>query len=92
MKSLVQNLRELPLRADGQDWQERVAREVERQARIEAAFDRADACRLAAHPEQALAWLAQAEALGGELPPAYQATRVHLSRELAGQGVGAGSA
>jgi hypothetical protein len=44
-------------------WDERVAREVEHQARIEAAFDRADALERLSDFEEALAWRARAEAL-----------------------------
>jgi hypothetical protein len=71
VKSLLQRLPEQPSRAGGQDWDERVAREVEHQRRIEAAFDRADSCRAAGDHEQALAWRREADALSGELAPAY---------------------
>jgi hypothetical protein len=44
-------------------WDERVAREVEHQARIEAAFDRADAFDRLGHAERALEWRNRADAL-----------------------------
>jgi hypothetical protein len=65
-------------------WELRVAREVARQARIEAAFDRADAYQRLGDVEHALQWLDRAAALSGGLPPMYGATRAHLAREVAG--------
>ena len=44
-------------------WDERVAREVEHQARIEAAFDRADAFDRLGHAGRALEWRNRAGAL-----------------------------
>jgi hypothetical protein len=52
-------------------WDERVAREATHEARIEAAFDEAEAFALAGDLEQALEWLSQAEDLAGGLPDAY---------------------
>jgi len=52
-------------------WDERVAREATREARIEAAFDEAEARALAGDFEQALEWLSRAEDLAGGLPDAY---------------------
>jgi hypothetical protein len=45
------------------DWDERVAREVEHQARIEAAFDRADVFERLGRPERAQVWTHRAHAL-----------------------------
>jgi hypothetical protein len=64
-------------------WDEHVAREVERQARIEAAFDRADACDLFGDSAHALHWLDRAAALAGGLPPGYRARHARLARRLA---------
>src|SRR5688572_29902120 len=47
----------------GREWDGRVAREVARQARIEAAFDRVDACGRLGDFERALEWLERAEEL-----------------------------
>ena len=52
-------------------WDARVAREASYEARIDAAFDRAEAHARAAHFEQALEWLKEAEDLCGGLPDAY---------------------
>ena len=52
-------------------WNTRVAREASYQARIEAAFDRAEAKGLAGNFEQALESLSEAEDLSGGLPDAY---------------------
>jgi hypothetical protein len=62
-------------------WEELVAREVECQARIEAAFDRADACERFGDVEKALEWLDEADALSGGLPPAYRANRERLKHQ-----------
>jgi hypothetical protein len=60
-------------------WDERAAREVERQARIEATFDRADACERLGNFEHALEWLHRADALSGGLSPSYLAQRSRLA-------------
>jgi hypothetical protein len=52
-------------------WDARVAREASYEARIEAAFDQAEAQGLAGNFEQALESLAEAEDLSGGLPDAY---------------------
>jgi hypothetical protein len=52
-------------------WDARIAREADHEARIEAAFDQADAHALAGTFERALEWLSEAEDLGGGLPAAY---------------------
>lgn len=59
----------------GREWDERVAREVARQARIEAAFDSVDACERQGDIERALEWLDRAENLAGDLSPQYRARR-----------------
>ena len=61
------------------EWDERVAREVERQAYIEATFDRADACERLGDFEQALKWLHRADALSGGLSPTLLAQRSRLA-------------
>jgi hypothetical protein len=63
-------------------WDERVAHEAEHQARIEAAFDRADAFDRLGYPALALEWLDLAEAIGGGLPPLYRAKRAQLARAI----------
>jgi hypothetical protein len=76
----------LLLRSDSpeaQEWDRRVAFEAEHQARIEAAFDRADAFDRLGDVELALDWLDQAGALSGGLTPAYRAKRLRLGREVA---------
>jgi hypothetical protein len=60
------------------EWDERIAREVERQARIEATFDRADACERWGDFERALEWLHRADALSGGLSPTQLAQRSRL--------------
>ena len=52
-------------------WDARVAREASYEARIEAAFDRAEAYGLAGNFEEALESLSEAEDLSGGLPDAY---------------------
>ena len=52
-------------------WHARIDREARYEARIEAAFDRAEAHAGAGQFEQALEWLSEAEDLGGGLPEAY---------------------
>jgi hypothetical protein len=61
------------------EWDERIAREVERQARIEATFDRADACERVGDFERALQWLHRADALSGGLSPSQLAQRSRLA-------------
>jgi hypothetical protein len=68
---------------EAQEWDQRVAREVEHQARIEAAFDRADAFDRLGDVELALEWLDQADALSGGLTPGYRAKRFRLGRGVA---------
>jgi hypothetical protein len=58
-------------------WDARVAREASYEARIEAAFDQAEAQGLAGNVEQALESLAEAEDLSGGLPDAYVQQREH---------------
>lgn len=65
------------------DWDERVAREAEHQALIEAAFDRVDEYERLGDFENALEWLSRADALSGGLPPAYCAKRARSVREVA---------
>jgi hypothetical protein len=62
---------------------ERVAREATYEARIEAAFDEAEARALAGDFEQALEWLSQAEDLAGGLPDAYVELRARWVGSLA---------
>jgi hypothetical protein len=64
------------------DWDVLVAREVARQATIEAALDRADACEPAGDFQQALEWLDRASELSGGLSEACLAQRARLVREL----------
>jgi hypothetical protein len=52
-------------------WEARIAREASHEARIEAAFDQAEAQALAGNFEQALESLSEAEDLAGGLPDAY---------------------
>jgi alkylation response protein AidB-like acyl-CoA dehydrogenase len=70
-------------RADAREWDALVAREVARQAGIEAAFDRIDACVRLGDVRGALEWLDEADRLGGGLPPAYRAQRRRLKRQVA---------
>jgi hypothetical protein len=63
-------------------WDALVAREVKRQATIEAAFDRADTCERLGDPQLALDWLDRAHDLSGGLSPACCAQRARLVREL----------
>ena len=64
-------------------WDARVAREASYEARIEAAFDRAERCERLGDYERALEWLDRAEDLGGGLTPAYSAQRARWARQLA---------
>jgi hypothetical protein len=68
---------------DVQLWDEHVAREVGHQARIEKAFDRAEAYERFGDFKQALEWLDQADLLGGGLPPAYLALRARWASQHA---------
>ena len=52
-------------------WDARVDREASYEARIDAAFDQADAHADAGEFEQALEWLSEAEDLAGGLPDSY---------------------
>jgi hypothetical protein len=61
------------------EWDERVTREVERQARIEATLDRADASERRGDVELALEWLHRADALSGGLSPSQLAQRSRLA-------------
>ena len=65
------------------EWDGRVAREVAQQARIEAAFNRVDACGRQGDFERALERLERAEELAGGLPPAYSAQRTRWAGQLA---------
>ena len=65
---------------DAQQWQRRVNREALHQGRIELAFDRVDALARLGDYAGALAWLAQAEELSGDLPPTYAARRARWMR------------
>jgi hypothetical protein len=71
-----------PLWRDSPEWDGRVAREVDHQARIETAFDRADAFDLLGDVELALEWLDEGCALSGGLTPTYRAKRLRLGREF----------
>lgn len=64
------------------EWDRRVAREAEHQARIEAAFDWADEHDRLGDVARALEWLDKASALSGGLTPAYREKRLRLSREV----------
>jgi tetratricopeptide (TPR) repeat protein len=68
---------------DQQGWDELVAREAMHQEVIEASFDRAEAYERLGDFQQALEWLDRAAALGGGLPPAYQAKRARWARAAA---------
>jgi hypothetical protein len=65
------------------EWDAKVAREGRHEARIETAFDQADAHARVGNLEDALGWLSQAEDLGGGLPDAYIALRKHWIASLA---------
>jgi hypothetical protein len=67
----------------GREWDGRVAREVAQQARIEAAFDRVDACGRLGDFGRALEWLERAEELAGGLSPSYSAQRARWAGRLA---------
>jgi hypothetical protein len=65
------------------EWDAHVAREASHEARIETAFDQADAHARAGELEGALEWLSQAEDLAGGLPDAYIALRKRWIASLA---------
>jgi len=65
------------------EWDAKVAREVRHEARIETAFDQADAHARAGNLEDALGWLSEAEDLGGGLPDTYIELRKHWIASLA---------
>jgi hypothetical protein len=79
--SMTSPLRWNPLEA--QEWNARVAREVAHQARIESAFDRADAFDRLGDLELALEWLDEADVLSGGLTPTYRDKRLRLVRDVA---------
>ena len=64
-------------------WDARVAREASYEARIEAAFDQAEARAGAGHFKQALESLSEAEDLSGGLPDAYIQLRERWISRLA---------
>ena len=64
-------------------WDARVDREASYEARIDAAFDQADAHADAGEFEQALEWLSEAEDLCGGLPDAYVELRKRWIASLA---------
>jgi hypothetical protein len=64
-------------------WDARVAHEAAYEARIETAFDRAEAHASAGNVERALESLSEAEDLGGGLPDAYLQLRAHWISLLA---------
>jgi hypothetical protein len=66
---------------EAREWDRRVAHELEHQACIEAAFDRADAFARVGDSKRALEWLDEAGALSGGLSPAYRAERARLAWE-----------
>jgi hypothetical protein len=65
------------------DWDEKVAREARYEARIEAAFDQADAHAQVGNLELALGWLSEAEDLAGGLSDEYTALRKRWIASLA---------
>jgi hypothetical protein len=69
--------------ATEREWAQLVAREGGRQARIEAVFDRVDACESLGDLVRALEWLDEADALSGGLSASYRARRVRLQRRAA---------
>jgi hypothetical protein len=64
-------------------WDAQVAREAAHEARIEAAFDQAEAHASAGHFERGLEWLSEAEDLAGGLPDAYLELRRQWLTSLA---------
>lgn len=85
MKRPVRRLSRRPPSRATEEWDERVAREAGCQARIEAAFDRADQFYSAGDVEPALECLQAAEEMSGALPPAYRARRAQLVCDLASE-------
>jgi hypothetical protein len=63
-------------------WDALVARETAYEARIEAAFDKAEAHAAAAHLERAIESLSEAEDLCGGLPDSYMQLREHWINSL----------
>jgi hypothetical protein len=64
------------------DWDEHVALEVEHQALIEAALDRAEAYGRLGDFAHALEWLERSSALSGGLSPACAAQRANFAHRL----------
>jgi hypothetical protein len=65
------------------EWDAHVAREARHEARVEAAFDQADAHARSGSLEHALEWLSEAEDLCGGLPDAYVELRQRWIGSLA---------
>jgi hypothetical protein len=65
------------------EWDAHVAREARHEARIEAAFDQAEADARAGNLKEALGWLSQAEDLAGGLPDEYVELRKRWIASLA---------
>lgn len=65
------------------EWDARVAREARYEARIETAFDEAEAHALAGDVARALGWLSEAEDLAGGLPDEYITLRKRWIASLA---------
>jgi hypothetical protein len=81
MSSPERSTRQRELRVP-RDWEERVARQVDLQSRIEAAFDKADAYGRVGRFALALEWLDLASTLSGGLPPEYRLRRARYARKL----------
>jgi Histidine kinase-like ATPase domain len=64
------------------EWNERVAREADRQASIEEAFDWAEDCERRGDLRHALEWLERAEQLSGGLSPAGETQRARWMSRL----------
>jgi hypothetical protein len=64
-----------------QTWDEYVAREARHHARVEAMFNRADACERVGDFALGLEWLRKADRLAGGLPPTYLDLRERWARE-----------
>jgi hypothetical protein len=71
-------------------WDEHVGREAQHQELVEATFDRAEAYARLGDFEHAVEWLDRAAALGGDLPPTYQAKRARWDRAPLRLGLAAG--
>jgi hypothetical protein len=65
------------------EWDAHVAREARHEARIEAAFDQAEADARTGNLKEALGWLSQAEDLAGGLPDEYVELRKRWIASLA---------